>query len=216
MRRIPLEVKKRDVKKKSMLNNYRRQGLIPAITYGEDVEPTPVVLNRKDFLRTLHKEGVNVIFDLTLAGKSYPSIVKEIQRDPITDVILHIDFQLVNINKPVYTNIPVEVIGEAKGVKVGGLLEQEVYEIEVEAKPLDLPEKITVDVSDLNIHDVIFVRDLNVPENVKVYTNLDTPVVSVVTPAKEEAPAPVEEEEAVVEGEEKKEETKEAAAEKKE
>jgi large subunit ribosomal protein L25 len=215
MRRIPLEVKKRDVKKKSMLNNYRSQGLIPAVAYGEDVEPTPIVLNRKDFLRTLHKEGVNVIFDLSLDGKSYPSIVKEIQRDPITDVVLHIDFQLVNINKPVYTNIPVEVVGEAKGVKMGGLLEQEVYEIEVEAKPLDLPERITVDVSDLNIHDVIFVRDLDVPENVKVYTNPDTPVVSVVTPAKEEAPAPAEEE-AAVEGEEKKEETKEEAAEKKE
>ncbi len=214
MRRIPLEVKKRDVKKKSMLNNYRRQGLIPAVAYGAGVEPTPIVLNRKDFLRTLRKEGVNVIFDLTLDGKSYPSIVKEIQRDPITDVILHMDFQLVDIDKPVYTNVPVEVVGEAKGVKVGGLLEQEVYELEVEAKPLDLPEKIVVDVSNLDIHDVIFVKDLNLPENVKVYTNPDTPVVSVVTPTREEVPAA---EETAEEGEEAKEEAaKEPEAEKKE
>jgi large subunit ribosomal protein L25 len=206
MRRISLEVKKRDVKKRGMLNDYRRQGLIPAIAYGEGVEPTPIVLDRKGFLKTLHKEGVNVIFDLTLDGKPYPSIIKEMQKDPITDVILHMDFQLVNINRPVHTNVPVEVIGEAKGVKMGGLLEQEVYELEVEAKPLDLPEKIVTDVSELDIHDVIFVKDLDIPETVKVYTNPGTPVVSVVTPTKEEAPAPSEEEAVAAEGEENKEE----------
>ncbi len=205
MRRISLEVKKRDVKKKGMLNDYRGQGLIPAIAYGEGVEPTPIVLDRKGFLKTLHKEGVNIIFDLTLDGTPYPSIIKEMQKDPITDVILHMDFQLVNINKPVHTNVPVEVVGEAKGVKIGGLLEQEVYELEVEAKPLDLPEKIVTDVSELDIHDVIFVKDLDIPETVKVYTNPGTPVVSVVTPTKEEAPSPVEEE-VVAEGEGNKEE----------
>ncbi len=209
MRRMPLEVKKRDVKIKGMLNDYRRQGFIPAIAYGEGVEPTPIILNKKDFLKTLRDEGVNVIFDLTLDGKQYPAIVKEIQRNPISDLILHMDFQLVNINKPVKSNVPIETIGESKGVKMGGLIDQGLYELEVEAKPLDLPEKITVDVSDMNIHDVIFVKDLSIPENVKVETSPGTPVVSIVTPIKEEVAAPVEEEAVAAEGEEKKEETKE-------
>ncbi len=206
MRRIALEVKKRDVKMKGMLNDYRRQGFIPAVVYGEGNESVPIILNRKDFLKTLHSEGVNVIFDLTLDGKQHPTIIKEIQKNPINDVLLHMDFQFVDINKPVNTTIPIETVGEAKGVKMGGLLDQGLYELAVEAKPLDLPEKITVDVSDLDIHDVIFVKDLNIPATVKVSTHPGTPIVSVVTPTKEEAPAPVEEETAAVEGEEKKEE----------
>ncbi len=203
MKRVPIEVKKRDVKKKSMLNDYRRQGLIPAIAYGEGIEPTPIVLNRRDFLRTLRNEGVNVIFDLTLEGKSYPSIIKELQRDPVKDTILHIDFMIVNINKPVTTVIPVETTGTSKGEKLGGLLEQELYELEVEALPLDLPDKVVVDVSDLGMHDVIFVKDLGLSEKVKVLTPPDTPVVSVVAPTREEIPAEVEGEEA--EGEAKEE-----------
>jgi len=218
MKRVPLEVKKRDVKKKSMLNNYRRQGLIPAVAYGAGVkEATPIVLNRKNFLRILRDEGANVIFDLTLEGKNYPAILKEIQRDPVSDVILHMDFQLVDLEKPVYTTVPVETTGTAKGEKIGGLLDQALYELEVEALPLDLPEKVVVDVSDLNIHDVIFVKDLNVSDKVKVLTPPDTVVVSVVTPSREEITVTeaLEGEEAAA-GEEKKEEAKAETAEKKE
>ncbi len=217
MKRVPIEVKKRDVKKKSMLNNYRRQGLIPAIAYGEGVEPTPIVLNRRDFLRTLRNEGVNVIFDLTLEGKNYPSIIKELQRDPVKDTILHIDFMIVNINKPVTTVIPVETTGTSKGEKLGGLLEQELYELEVEALPLDLPDKVVVDVTDLGMHDVVFVKDLDISDKVKVLTPPDTPVVSVVAPAREEVPTAVEGEEGeAAEGEEKKEESAAPSEEKKE
>lgn len=217
MKRVPIEVKKRDVKKKSMLNNYRRQGLIPAVAYGEGVDPTPIVLNRKDFLRTLRTEGVNVIFDLTLDGKGYPSIIKELQKDPVKDTILHIDFMIVDINKPVTTVIPVETTGTSKGEKLGGLLEQELYELEVEALPLDLPDKVVVDVTDLGMHDVVFVKDLNISDKVKVLTHPDTPVVSVVAPAREEVPAAVEGEEVeAAEGEEKKEEAAASSEEKKE
>jgi large subunit ribosomal protein L25 len=217
MKRVPIEVKKRDVKKKSMLNNYRRQGLIPAVAYGEGVDPTPIVLNRKDFLRTLRTEGVNVIFDLTLEGKNYPSIIKELQKDPVKDTILHIDFMIVNINKPVTTVIPIETTGTSKGEKLGGLLEQELYELEVEALPLDLPDKVVVDVTDLGMHDVVFVKDLNISDKVKVLTHPDTPVVSVVAPAREEVPAAVEGEEGeAAEGEEKKEEAAASSEEKKE
>ncbi len=214
MKRVPIEVKKRDVKKKSMLNNYRRQGLIPAIAYGENIEPTPIVLNKRDFLRTLRNEGVNVIFDLTLEGKNYPSIIKELQRDPVKDTILHIDFMIVDINKPVITVIPVETTGVSKGEKLGGLLDQELYELEVEALPLDLPDKVVVDVSDLDMHDVIFVKDLNVSEKVKVLTPPDTPVVSIVAPAREEITVSEAEDE-TAEGEEKKEEVAASAEEKK-
>ncbi len=217
MKRVPIEVKKRDVKKKSMLNNYRRQGLIPAVAYGEGVDPTPIVLNRKDFLRTLRTEGVNVIFDLALEGKNYPSIIKELQKDPVKDTILHIDFMIVNINKPVTTVIPIETTGTSKGEKLGGLLEQELYELEVEALPLDLPDKVVVDVTDLGMHDVVFVKDLNISDKVKVLTHPDTPVVSVVAPAREEVPAAVEGEEGeAAEGEEKKEEATASSEEKKE
>ena len=185
MKKIELKAKKREVSTKGALNKFRKE-FIPAVTYGKGIAPLPILVNKKDFMGILKHEGTNIIIDLDVEGSRYPTIIKGLQRDPIKDDILNIDFQKVELDKPVITKIPIVTIGKAKGEKTGGLLEHMLYELEIEAKPLDIPEKIEVDVTPMDINDVVYVKDLALSDKVKVITPLETVVVQVGHPAKEE------------------------------
>ena len=191
MKRVQLKAEKREVSTKGMLNKYRHEGFIPGIVYGEGVNGLAIAVDEKALLVIQKKEGRNVLVDLEVQGNVYPTIFKEIQKNPIGGKILHVDFEAVNLEKPIYTTIPVVTKGEAKGIKMGGILDQGLYKIEVEGLLTDIPDNIEVDITDLEIKDVYYVKDLKIPEKIKLYTPLDTVVVSVVTPTVEEVPAPV-------------------------
>jgi large subunit ribosomal protein L25 len=197
VKRVQLKAEKREVSTKGMLNKYRNEGFIPGIVYGENLNGLSVVVNEREFLVIAKKEGRNVLVDLDIQGNVYPTIFKEIQRNPIGGKILHVDFEAVNLEKPIYTTIPVVTKGEAKGIKMGGILDQELYKVEVEGLLIDIPDNIEVDITDLEIKDVYYVKDLKIPEKIKLYTPLDAVVVSVVTPTVEEVKAPAAEEVAV-------------------
>lgn len=197
MKRVQLKAEKREVSTKGMLNKYRNEGFIPGIVYGENLNGLSVIVNEREFLVIAKKEGRNVLVDLDIQGNVYPTIFKEIQRNPIGGKILHVDFEAVNLEKPIYTTIPVVTKGEAKGIKMGGILDQELYKVEVEGLLIDIPDNIEVDITDLEIKDVYYVKDLKIPEKIKLYTPLDAVVVSVVTPTVEEVKAPAAEEVAV-------------------
>lgn len=201
MKRVQLKAEKREISTKGKLSEYRHKGYIPGIVYGEGVTGLAVAINEKDLLALEKKEGRSVLVDLKVKIKTYPTIFKEIQKNPIGGKIIHVDFEAVNLEKPIYTIVPVVTVGEAKGIKIGGILDQGLYELEVEGLLTDLPDRIEIDVTDLDIKDVYYVKDLKIPEHIKLYTPLDAVVVSVVTPTVEEVPAP-EEVEAVPEGEE--------------
>ena len=197
MKRVQLKAEKREVSTKGMLNKYRNEGFIPGIVYGENLNGLSVIVNEREFLVIAKKEGRNVLVDLDIQGNVYPTIFKEIQRNPIGGKILHVDFEAVNLEKPIYTTIPVVTKGEAKGIKMGGILDQELYKVEVEGLLIDIPDNIEVDITNLEIKDVYYVKDLKIPEKIKLYTPLDAVVVSVVTPTVEEVKAPAAEEVAV-------------------
>jgi len=186
VKRVQLKAEKREVSTKGKLSKYRYEGFVPGIVYGEVAGGLPVAVNEKELLAIERKEGRNVLVDLSIQENVYHTIFKEIQRNPIGGKILHVDFQAVNLEKPIYTTIPVVTKGEAKGIKMGGILDQELYEIEVEGLLTDLPDKIEVDVTELEIKDVYYVKDLKIPEKIRLYTPLDAVVVSVVTPTMEE------------------------------
>ena len=191
MKRVQLKAEKREVSTKGMLSKYRNEGFIPGIVYGEGVNGLAIAVDEKALLVIQKKEGRNVLVDLEVQGNIYPTIFKEIQKNPIGGKILHVDFEAVNLEKPIYTTISVVTKGEAKGIKMGGILDQGLYRVEVEGLITDLPDRIEIDVTDLEIKDVYYVKDLKIPEKIKLYTPLDTVVVSVVTPTVEEVPAPV-------------------------
>ncbi len=191
MKRVQLKAKKREISTKGNLNKYRQEGFVPGMVYGEGVSGLSIAVNERELLAISKKEGRNVLVDLDVQGDVYSTIFKEIQKNPIGGKIIHVDFEAVNLKKPIYTTIPIVTRGEAKGVKMGGILDQDLYEIEVEGLITDLPDRIEIDVTDLEIKDVYYVKDLKIPENIKLYTSLESVVVSVVTPTVEEVPAPV-------------------------
>ncbi|MCM8815606.1 MAG: 50S ribosomal protein L25 [Candidatus Omnitrophica bacterium] len=191
--------KPRDSAGKSVSRTLRRANLIPGILYGAKEETRLIAVERKSAERNLRHSAHNIMADLVIeqAGSksSYKTIVKEIQVNPITGEILHLDFYHIGKNQPVRMSIPVKITGESEGVKEGGILEQELREIEVEGLADAIPENIEINISGLKINESIFVKDIKFPEGVRPLVDFDHVVVTVLAPKAEQAPAP---EEAVI------------------
>jgi large subunit ribosomal protein L25 len=152
------------------------------------------------FERVRRTTGASAIVDLQFeGGKAVTTVVHEYQMNPIRDTYTHVDFLSISLDETLTSRIPIRPVGTAIGLKEGGVLEHSLYELEVEALPLDIPDYLEVDVSDLGLKHSIHVADLKLGDKVKVLTNATATVFSVVAPAIEEAP-PVPEEGVAVEG----------------
>ncbi|MCK4262027.1 50S ribosomal protein L25/general stress protein Ctc, partial [bacterium] len=212
MEQISLEAKVRAETGKGVARKLRRQGRIPAILYGSGGEPVPLEVEERKFeaLRAA-AAGQNIITNLKLnegSGQAM-AIIKDIQYHPVTERMLHIDFCRVSLKKKLTVPIPIAVVGESAGVKEGGILEHLLWEVDVECLPTQIPEKIEVDISLLNIGDTIHVRDLKEEEGIRILTDGEKTILSVVPPRvieKEEVKEEVAEPGVV--GEEKKPEEK--------
>ncbi len=180
----------------------RRAGLVPAIVYGRDLEPIPVAVDHHDVYVALHTEaGLNVLINLEIEGREpVLTMARELDRHPFRNQIRHIDFVQVSLTETVTTEVAVHPVGEAAGVKEGGILSMVRSLVEIEALPTAIPPAIEVDVSELRIGDALRVADLPEIEGVTYLEDPDEVVVSITAPAVAEV-AEVEEEE-LVEGEE--------------
>ncbi len=174
----------------------RRAGRIPAVLYGHGEDSVPLAVEAHTFNRLLHAVSVeNTLLDLELDGQPpFKVLVREIQRHPYRDEILHVDFFHVSMQEKITLEVPVMLAGSPRGVRLhGGILDHGMREIEVLCLPSDIPEKVEVDVSALEIGDAVRISDLDVP-NVQVLGDPDAVVVSVVPPTvMEEVAAEVEE-----------------------
>ena len=198
--------------KKVAAKKLRAAGKIPAIFYGPQTKAMPLVIDSKELARTLQTEaGENVLIDLDLRegdlSRRTVVMVKDIQLDPLKNVILHADFYEVSMDVMVNVEVPIHLVGKPEGVKVGGILDQVRRVLEVQCLPGDIPKNIDVDVSGLKIGDSIHVEDLRLGK-VKILSDANLTIATVVPPGAEEKKV-VEEvaPEAVVEAEAK--ETKE-------
>src|SRR6185503_7840793 len=167
-----LEGVKREGRGKNEANRLRASGRIPAVVYGSKKEgKTPegvaLTVDPKALLRILHSEsGANTLITLRVEGTEARVMVKEYQLDPITHHLLHADFYQLAMDRAITVTVPVVVKGEARGVKQdGGILDFVTREIQVQCLPADIPENITIDVSELALHQAIRLRE--VPENPK-------------------------------------------------
>jgi large subunit ribosomal protein L25 len=200
MQRVAIEAVARESGKHGMLSVLRRQGFIPAVVYGHGMVPMSVAVSVRAFERIRRTTGASAIVDLQFeGGKGMTTVVHEYQMNPIHDTYTHVDFLSISLDETLTSRIPIRPVGTAIGLKEGGVLEHSLYELEVEALPLDIPEFLEVDVSDLGLKHSIHVADLKLGDKVKVLTNATATVFSVVAPAIEEAP-PVPEEGVAVEG----------------
>jgi len=191
-----LEAKKRDGRGKNEARRLRVSGQVPAVVYGarkegQAPEGVPVAVDPKEVLRILHSEsGANTLINLKLDGGESRVMVRDYQLDPITHQLLHADFYQLAMDKAITVTVPIVLKGEARGVKQqGGIVDFITRDIEVQCLPTDIPENIPVDVTELNLHDSIRLKDLAQGEKWKAITDGETMIVHVVMPKAEEAAA---------------------------
>jgi large subunit ribosomal protein L25 len=191
-----LQAEKREGRGKNEARRLRAQGRIPAVLYGaEKGKATEIAVDPKVLMRILHSEsGVNTLIGLQLDGGDTRVLVKEYQLDPIDHELLHADFYQVAMDKTITVTVPIVLKGEARGVKQqGGIVDFVHREIEVEVLPGDIPENITLDVSELMLHEGVRVRDLQTEgAKWKALSEPDMMIVHVVPLKAEEEPAPAE------------------------
>jgi large subunit ribosomal protein L25 len=162
------------------------------VIYGAKDKPQALQVSARDINAMLsHASGENILVELEIAGEkaNRMALVQEIQHSPLGGHVLHVDFHAVRMDEKIHAEVPLEPFGTAEGVKTfGGLLEQSLRSLAVECLPGDLPDKVTVDVSALNIGDSIHVRDIKLPNGVVAKVQPDLTAFSVLAPVTEEEP----------------------------
>mgnify|MGYP001463455360 CR=1 FL=1 len=161
----------------------RLQNKVPAVVYHSGAEATPLSVDKISLNKAL-KTG-QMIFEVNVEDKDQFVLVKEIQYHPVTDEIIHIDFQKVKEDEKISLEVAVRSSGEAQGVKLGGLLVQMLNSVTIQCRPAEIPEFLEIDVSDMEMNTNLFVKDITLPEGVEMLTADDIAVVSVQEPKEE-------------------------------
>ena len=191
-KQVKLKVERRDDTGRSAARKLKARGVVPAIIYGAKQKPQPLQVSVRDINAMLsHASGENILVELEIAGEksNHMALVQEVQHSPVGGDVLHVDFHAISMDQKIHADIPLEALGVPTGVKnFGGLLEQNLRTLSIECLPRDLPDRLTVDVSALNIGDAIHVRDIQLPSGVTAKVQLDLTAFSVLEPAVEEEP----------------------------
>ncbi|MEI6710221.1 MAG: 50S ribosomal protein L25 [Actinomycetota bacterium] len=158
----------------------RIAGSIPGVMYGEGVTPVPLSVNAKEFRTAVSGEqGLNSLINLEVAGKSYTVLARELQRHKVRGTVAHIDFQVVDPNKPVVAEVPLHVIGDAVEVRHADWeVDQQLFNIEVKARPSDIPTFVNVDINELKPGGAIRISDLTLPAGVEATADPHLAVVA--------------------------------------
>lgn len=189
-KQVKLSARSRTNVGRNSVKQLRTRGSIPANIYGHKSSPANLEVSDKEIKQLLaHAAGENILVELEIdaeagaKGKSHLALIQEVQHHPVRGDILHVDFLEVSMNELLHTEVPIEPIGEADGVKnYGGLLEHLVRTLSIECLPKHLPETIRVDVSSLGLGQALHVRDLPLPEGVKATIDPDITVFLVAEP----------------------------------
>jgi len=183
-----LKCKNREVKNTGYLRQLKRDEWVPAVVYGKDNENLTILLAKKELSRVFTHIGTRGIFSLEIEGdkQAIMAQVREIQKNRMSGEIIHVDFLTVKMNEKIHSMIRIHLVGEEALTDKGGVLQQTLREIPVFCLPGDLPEVVTLDISDLEIGNRITVGDLPLPANVEV-EDADTVIANILGAAKDEA-----------------------------
>lgn len=192
MSETALVVEAREAIGKGAARKLRAAGKIPAILYGRGRDSLPLALDPRALDRILRSSGANTLLDLTVEGhpevKDTVALVKDLQRDPLRGSIVHADLYAVDLTRAVTVDVPIHLVGKARGLDFGGILEHTLREVALECLPRAIPESIEVEISHLEVGDVIHVRELTLPEGVTLVTDGDLGVVHIALPQVEPTP----------------------------
>jgi large subunit ribosomal protein L25 len=194
---VKLKAQKRTAIGRNSVKKIKEQGLVPGTIYGSQAQPLNLQVDGRDLSNVLaHASSEHVLVELEIADGDQSTnrlaLIQEVQHHPLKRQLLHVDFHAVSATEKIISEVPIEAVGEALGVRTfGGLLEYSLRSLEVECFPQDLPDIIRVDVANLNIGEAFHVRDIKLPDGVEAITDGDLTAISVVASRVGEEPAPV-------------------------
>ena len=183
---VKLKAEKRTVVGRNAIKKIKAQGLVPGVIYGSQAEPIALQVEARALTNVLaHALSEHVLVELEIVDGSQSTnrlaLIQEVQHHPLRPELLHVDFHAVSATEKITSEVPIEAVGDALGVRTfGGLLEHSLRTLEVECFPQDLPEIVRIDVTNLNIGESLHVRDIPLPSGVESLTPADLTVVSVV------------------------------------
>lgn len=168
--------------KSSGLRQLRREGRLPGVVFGKNSDNENIHISSKQFEKWLKRDGAGFIELKLEDGKSLKVLPEDLQRNPVTGELLHVDFQLVQSDKVIRTKLPVKLLGNPIGTKSGGVVQIQDPYVEVEALPKDLPSSVELDIGAMEIGETLFVKDLNLPSELTVISGANETLVSVLKP----------------------------------
>lgn len=190
MEKIVLDATRRSVIGKQV-STLRRDGKLPAVMYGHNFEPTPITLDLHTTSIVLGGVSSSHLITINLEGKEYATLIREKQRDFIRGTLRHIDFQVVSLTEKIRTSVRIDLTGESPAVRLyNGVVVNGITEVEIEALPQDLPDRLTLDLSSLKeIGDGLYVKDLPISEKAAILTDVEEMIAVITAGAAEEAEA---------------------------
>jgi large subunit ribosomal protein L25 len=200
MEKVIIEAIERKSINKRSRNSLRNEGRVPGVLYGSRMEPIPIDVTRAAINPVIFTAETHLL-SLKLDGhKDYECVVKEVQFDPVSDEVVHFDLIGLTRGEKIELEVPIRILGSAVGVKEGGLLQESLHKLNIECLPVNIPQSLEIDVTNLNVGDSIHVADLSFG-NITILNPEDTIVVSVVLPKVEKEVEPAEEGEEIAEEE---------------
>ena len=196
-----LSISSREVSNSRSTRRLRREGQVPGVLYGGGDNAVPFAVDERELRHALAARGA--VIELQLGGEATPAVLKDAQRHPVRGHTMHVDFLRVNLNVAIHAVVNLELVGgeSAPGVIEGGVLEHVTREINIEALPTDIPERLQVDVSSMQVNDTLTLAAVEAPQGVTILDDPDETVVATLTPPKLQAELEALDEEAALEQE---------------
>jgi len=180
---VALKAEVRQERGKGPAHRLRASGKVPGVLYGRGMDAVAVAVDARELDHTLSTDaGANVLIDLKVGSDNHLTLARSLDRHPLRGTILHVDFLKIARDVAITVDVPVHFDGEAKGVKEGGVLEHHLWQLHIECLPGNVPERINIDVSDMDIGSIVRVSDVRAPEGVTILTSEEEIIVTCVVP----------------------------------
>ena len=179
---VDLQAREREERGKNAARRLRASGMIPAVLYGDDGQSKPLSVPGKIVDYTLNHLGDNALYDIDLGAGGSTARIVDVQRDPVTGRLIHVDFAPVNMQERIEVTVPLHVVGESPGDEEGGVLQQVAYEVQVESLPGDIPQELTIDVSTLGMNENLTLGDITLPDGIILISDPEEVAVTVTAP----------------------------------
>ena len=180
---VELQAKERSERGKNTARRLRATGMVPAVLYGDgDGGTTALAVPDRVVDYTLHHLGDNALYDIDMGSGGSTARIVDVQRDPVTGRLVHVDFAPVNMRERIQVTVPLHVVGEAPGAEEGGVLQQVAYEVQIETLPGDIPQELTLDVSSLGMNENLTLADLTLPDSIILISDPEEVAATVTAP----------------------------------